>query len=445
MNKTQTRKTFLILTFVVLSVCCIFLAVLFINMAKETPNEKTEPTKEPANITEAPTALPTEVPTPEPLTYKDYELISVGDAMLYTSMMNYAKQCGENGEYDFTDLTKYLKDIVEKADVAVFNMEATMLGKEPYTQYPEFNVPDSFATSLKNIGFDVSLFANNHTYDTRHDGLIKTQETLEREGFTVLGMRKNTNEKSYKIVKAGDLSIGMLNFTYDSDNREDGAVRLNGIAVSEGDSDLIDTFNLNRLDEFYAEVASRINEMKSDGADVIVFYIHWGEEYENEAGSTQKKIAQRLADIGADVIIGSHPHVVQPVEVITAEDGRIVPCYYSLGNFTSLQNRITLPKRAPYTEYELMAKAVIRKYSDGRTFVSEIGYEPLYQHRVTNLRHQIVPLRAALSDDASIENYGLNQTSTGAKYAKAALEYIDGLVSPGVNKFNQMRGNDVDE
>lgn len=441
-NGREINKAFLLSTYVVLAVGFIFLAILFVTVMKQnSQNAKAPETTDALTATEKPTEEPTLPPaTEEPLTWKDYNLLSVGDAMLYNSMMKYAKDVGENGEYDFTDLTKYLKSVVEKADIAVFNMEAAMLGDGDYTQYPQFNVPDSFATSLKNIGFDVSLFSNNHTYDRGHAGLIKTQQTLEREGFTVLGTRKSTDEKSYKTVSTGDLKIGMLNYGYDSDNRSDGAKRLNGSVIDKEDYALIDTFNTSLMSDFYGEVKDRIAELEKDGADLIVFYIHWGDEYENTQNSEQTEIANKLCELGVDVLIGSHPHVVQPVDYIEAENGNKMLVYYSLGNFTSLQNRVTLPKRAPYTEYELASVVTIRKYSNGETVLLNASYEPLYQHRISQYRHQIVPLRYALENEEAYEAYGLNQTTNGLKYAKEALLYIDGLVGPGIKKANEKLG-----
>lgn len=358
--------------------------------------------------------------------------------MVYGGMVDTAKKRG-NGEIDFGDLTKYLKDIISEADLAVCNFEATLPGNKNYSYYPCFNVPDEIADTLKDAGFDALLFANNHMYDTGHDGFIRTQNFLREKGFDVYGARSNTNEKSYGIRMMGDVKLGMLDYTYEAPSKGDGTKNLNGIKVDDTDVLLIDSFGDAEMTKFYTEVDERIKELKQNGAELIVFFIHWGTEYEEHETGEQKAIANKLCELGVDILIGSHPHVVEPVDIITSADGHKMLCYYSLGNFTCSVNRVTYPAHGEYVENELLAKVTIRKYSDGRAVIEKADYEPVWQHYHTEdgrIQANMVPLRLALENEESIAAYALNKSSAGVKNARAAYEYITNLVQPGIDKFN---------
>ncbi len=404
----------------------------------ETPTETPE-------AAETPEPTPGETPTPEPVTFSDINLAAVGDVIIYTSMWQSAKAYGK-GEYDFSEITQYVKDIAEGADLAVFNFEDTCAGEDVgYSAYPSFNAPDNILTTMRNSGFKVSLYANNHTYDKGHNGFMRTQQVMKDNDLTVYGTRTSESEKSYGVYDVKGVKIGFLNYTYESGSSQGDATKkyLNGIPVDSGDVPLIDSFHSSRLDSFYDEVRSRTTELKADGADVIIVFIHWGEEYKEQANNEQRDIAQNLCNIGVNALIGMHPHVVQPVDTYVSYDGRNrMICFYSLGNFASAQNRTTFQENYDYawlTENELMAKLTIRKYSTGEALVISADYEPLWSHRYSqNARiiTNIIPLRKALESDEANAQYGLLNTSFGVTHATAAKEYIDAQVGPGIAAFN---------
>lgn len=457
MTKEKLKKIINIAS-ILLAVVAIILIIVLLAGKNGKNNDKKDKNPEKTSVivinpTIAPTAEPTEEPTaeptPEPITFEDYTIVSAGDAMLYASMVDCAKKLGaKNGTaFDFSDLTKYVKPIISDADLAVFNLEATMSGAKSYTYYPEFDVPDEFITTLKETGFDVALFANNHVYDTRHEGLIRTQELMKSLGnFEVMGARKSVDEKSYGTVKVGEMTLGILNYTYEAPPEEEEysaeSKFLNGIRLDKEDVPLVDSFNYNLLDNFYKEVETRISDLKENNAEFITMYIHWGEEYEEHANENQRKIAQKLCDLGVDLIVGSHPHVVQPVETFTSDNGHKMLCYYSTGNFTSAQNRKTFKSGddpGKYTENELLVIVKIRRYSNGETAILHADYEPLWQHRHDEdgrLQLPVVPVRKALADDAAKDEYGLTKSSFGVEHAKWALDYITSLVQPGIDEFN---------
>lgn len=417
---------------------------------EEIPTETPKPT-EAATPTETETATPdvtpteTATPTPEPVTFKDVDVVAVGDVIIYTSMWQSAKAYGK-GEYDFSELTQYVKDIAEGADLAVFNFEDTCAGEEVgYSAYPSFNAPDNILTTMRNSGFKVSLYANNHTYDKGHNGFMRTQQVMKDNGLTTYGTRTSENEKSYGIYEVEGIKIGFLNYTYESGSSQGDATKkyLNGIPVDANDIPLIDSFHSSRLDSFYQEVSGRIADLREGGADVIMFFIHWGEEYKENANTEQRDIAQNLCNLGVNALIGMHPHVVQPVDTYVSYDGRNrMICYYSLGNFASAQNRTTFQENYDYawlTENELMAKLTVRKYSTGEALIVNADYEPLWSHRFSSnsrIITNIIPLRKALASDEAKEQYGLTNTSFGVTHATAAKEYIDSQVASGIASYN---------
>ena len=368
-------------------------------------------------------------------------LISTGDYMMHMPQVDSALQA--DGTYDFSEYTKYIDDIVSEADYAVLNLETTVSGAEyGYSGYPSFNSPESLLDALSGAGFDICLFANNHTYDRGHTGLINTQNAIAEHGLDCIGTRLDTDSKSYKIVEANGIKLGLLNYSYETGDEGESVKFLNGIRLDDRSVPLVDTFNVNRLEKFYSEVEQRMDEMKQEGADMIVIYIHWGEEYQKRSNSTQQEIAQKLCDLGVDAIVGSHPHVVQESAMLTSSDGtHVMTCLYSTGNFISNQNRLTLTSSDPdgYTENSVLYKITFRKYSTGETVIVNTDYIATWVHRIQqggDISYTIVPLEAALESDASMSEYGLYNSDFGVSHATEALKRIDDLLKDGVETFN---------
>jgi len=467
MNRKFLKRILQLAIIVMVAASLIFVVSVILNginksfRSKDDKNPTAAPDVNPTGIAGDPTeagepetpdatqAQNTPEPTQEPqlITYKDVSMLAAGDVMVYESMWVSAKQYGGD-RYDFSELTKYVSEIIKDADVAVFNLETNCAGEEiGYSAYPLFNSPDSIITTMKDAGFDVALFANNHTYDKGHRGLIRTQEILAQNNLKVIGARTSESAKSYGVFEFGGVRFGMMNFCYEDgpeDKMTDKTCKyLNWNRLDDQDIPLVDTFNRTRLDDFYTEAASRIAEMKAQGADLIVLFMHWGSEYEEAANSEQKTIAKKMCDLGVDVLVGGHSHTVEPTEKVVSSDGsRKMLCFYSLGNYTSAQNRATFKAGTEYawlTENELMAKFVVRKYSTGETIVLNAQYYPCWMHRHTvdeRLVFNVVPLEKALASDDSKARYGLLESSFGVDHATTAYKYIVNLVKSGIEDFN---------
>ena len=244
-------------------------------------------------------------------------LLFAGDAMQHQAQLDDAKRGDDfffyNNNFDI------IKDEISSADIAVVNFETT-LGEAPYSGYPAFCSPDEFAVALQKCGFDIFLTANNHCLDRGSKGIFRTIDVLDSLKIKHLGTYKSKQERETQfpmIVRKGDIKIGMLNYTYGT----------NGIIAKQGAIiDYIDTTLIKR-DIAFCNIK---------GADIIIANIHWGDEYQLTPNIHQKRLSDWLHKNGIRVVIGSHPHVIQPIEAKTDSCGNIeYLTVYSLGNFIS--------------------------------------------------------------------------------------------------------------
>lgn len=257
-------------------------------------------------------------PPPEDTTLT---LFFVGDLMGHEPMINAAKISNKDS-FEYNHWFKYLTPTIEKFDFAVVNLEVT-LGGAPFSGYPQFSSPDSYAEATKKAGFDFFITANNHSLDRGKKGLERTIDKLNELKIPYTGTFKNEKEREENypnIQLLNDKKIAILNYTYGT----------NGLKVEAPNIvNLIDT----------SIIKKDIQKAKSKNSDFILLTIHWGSEYQRNYNAEQKKLAQWLCDKGVDAIIGMHPHVVQPMEILHPKDNpsKNVPVAFSLGNFISNQ------------------------------------------------------------------------------------------------------------
>lgn len=302
-----------------------------------------------------------------------------GDIMAHGPVLNTAIQ--DDGTYDFTESFRYIAPYFSSYDFMVANLEVTLGGTEAgqYRGYPTFNCPDSMIDALKNAGVDMVTTATNHSYDTGHNGFIRTQQVLDEKGMIYVGTRTSEDDAKYTIQNINGVKVGMINYTYEQEGSTGPQKNLNGIKMTEADSPLINSFNYRKMDAFYNEAEEAVTKMRSEGAEFVIFFMHWGNEYELTPSNTQKKIAQTLCEKGVDVIVGGHPHVVQPMQVLTSENGNQTICLYSTGNNLSNQRRHEI-KSSPngHTEDGIIFSVEFSKYSDGTKAISNVNVTPLW-------------------------------------------------------------------
>lgn len=276
---------------------------------------------------------------------------AVGDVMVHKPQIP-AQYDSDTESYNFDNNFEYVKRYIEKADLALCNLETTFAGGN-YTGYPVFNAPESLAEALKKAGFDVALTANNHIMDKGISGMKRTLEIAREAGLKTAGTHLD-GEKDFTILEVKNVKIGIVAYLYETPII-DSIPTINGNEVSGDAWALLNTFNYNSLDEDLLKVQQSIQNARADGAEIVICYFHWGEEYQRSPNEYQQYMAREAAGYGADVIFASHPHVIQGMEMLSDETtGREVPVFYSMGNFISNQRTETLDNR--YTEQGIIAR-----------------------------------------------------------------------------------------
>lgn len=367
----------------------------------------------------------TQLPQGEPLAYEPPEprhrevtLLAVGDVMAHMPQVNQAFDASQNA-YDFSPSFAAIKPYIEEADLAAANLETTLGGDaRPYGGYPMFNTPDAMADALAGAGFDLVCTANNHSLDTGENGLYRTLEVLESRGLKTFGTARSQSERDRPLfVEADGIHLAFLAYTYGT----------NGIPTPQGKD-----FIVNLIDEDLME--QDIRRARAAGADLVLIYMHWGPEYQIRQSEQQEEWAQFLAEAGADAVIGSHPHVVQPAEWITVdgEDGneRQVPVIYSLGNFVSNQHQ-TGGIPTGDVQYGMLVRLHLEKdMKTGEAGVSDADYLLSYVQR--EQRHRILPLHAALDDPSAYNLSGgaQQQLLDGWKRHADRLETLEPAYAP---------------
>ncbi len=393
--------------------------------------------------TEPPTDPPTEPPTepPEPEHVISRAAIgATGDLLMHMPVIDTARQA--DGSYNFDYIFRYLQEYTNAADFAVANLETTLAGAaRGYSGYPNFNCPDEIVDGARNGGFDMLLTGNNHSYDTGESGFFRTIETVRSKGLQTLGTMLNGDEPKYAIEDINGIKVGMLSYTYQGrpDNGYANRVYLNGLLLHEGAENVVNTFIPNNPAPFYAEVESYIQQMRSEGAEALVIFLHWGVEYALTPVAHQTQIAQKLCDLGIDVIVGGHPHVVEPVALLTSTvdpDHKTV-CLYSMGNAVSNQ-RANVMKSQPngYTEDGVWFTMTFCKYSDGTVYLEDVNLIPTWVYlRTTNgRRYDILPLDEATQDQWA-QLYDLQDVTVSA--AQRSFNRTMSIVGEGLAESRQ--------
>ena len=293
-------------------------------------------------------------------------LAAVGDIMVHDKQIVSARN-EKTGTYDFSPCFMYVKDLLSKADITIGNLETTLPGREEdYTGYPRFGAPDALIKALKASGFDLLSTANNHACDKGGRGLIRTLDVLDAYHISHCGTYRDKKEhraNRHIVLNHNNITVSFLNYTYGT----------NGLRVPKN-------VIVNQLDSVRA-----IRDMavaRKAGSDCICVLLHLGTEYRRTPDDTQKNWVNFFLNEGADIILGSHPHVVQPFSLTRLRDkyGNTKPrlVIYSLGNFISNQKR-------PYTDHGIIFSFTIRKQTakDQRTVISfeNIDYTPIMVYK----------------------------------------------------------------
>lgn len=269
----------------------------------------------------------------------EVRIMVVGDIMMHTPVIYAGYEDGTN-EYDFSNMFTDMKPIFDEADLVIGNLETPLAGKEKgYSGYPRFNAPDELAFALKEAGFDVLTTANNHSMDKNADGVVHTLDVLDANNLIHTGTFRSQEEKDKSlIIEVDGIKLGLISYTYGT----------NGLPVPEDKPYMVNLLDLESIEE-------DVTRLKNNDVDYILAMIHFGYEYHRTQSEEQEKWTNDLFDLGVDFVLGSHPHVVQPMQKIvgqnnTSDKGVI----YSLGNFLSNQ-------RGDWKDYGVLLDIVLEK------------------------------------------------------------------------------------
>ena len=320
----------------------------------------------------------------------------IGDIMCHNSQYKDAYD-SKNNTYDFSYVFSDIKEYISSADIAIGNLETTFAGKERgYSNYPRFNTPEQLATNLKDFGIDVVSTANNHCMDTNYTGLVSTLKYLDEAGISHTGTNETKEQQNQILVKdVNGVKIAFLSFTYGT----------NGITIPTDKS-----FAVNLIDEDL--ILRQIKLAKEQNPDLICVSMHWGIEYQLKQNQEQEKLKDLLFNNGVDIILGSHPHVLQPMknETITLDDGSTKDCFviYSLGNFMSGQTKEN-------TRSSVILNIDITKSGEtGKTKLNKVEYIPIYMYKSPTARvhkYKILDIEKTLSNFESGIDKTIGQTT----------------------------------
>lgn len=308
--------------------------------------------------------------------------------------------------YDFSYVFEDIEKYFSSADIVVGTIETSFAGKEAgYSNYPTFNSPEELATDLKELGYDVMAMATNHCLDKGYKGLVSTIDELDKAGIKHIGTYKSEEDsKEILIQDVKGIKMAFLNYTYGT----------NGIPIPAGKE-----YSVNLIDK--DKIKADIEKAKKLNADVICVNMHWGEEYRQTATQEQEELADFLFQNGVDLILGSHTHVLEPMEkrTVTLADGTKKDGFviYSLGNFMSGQN-------ANFTRQSVILDIQLtKKGKDNSISIDTVKYTPIYMYNIyagkSMNRFKIMDI------EEEIKKYDEGDTSIGAQLYNTLVSELD--------------------
>jgi len=309
-------------------------------------------------------------------------LCFVGDLMCHSTQFNYARV--EADSFDFTGVFKEVKKYLMEPDLTVGNLETVIAGNgKGYSGYPYFNAPDDFIYSLKNAGFDLLITANNHSIDQGWEGVERTIEVINKNKIHRTGTFISEKDRdSIRIFMINSIKIAILAYSEHT----------NGVSIPKGKD-----FVINLIEE--GRIKNDIAKARSKNVDVVLVHLHFGTEYSREPSDYQKEVVQNIIEAGADIIIGGHPHVIEPTEFFKSNHTKMDSGFvaYSMGNFISNQ-------RWRYSDAGVILNIQISKniFTDS-IFINDVSYLPtwVFKGQTKNGREYIIlPSTIDVNDSA---------------------------------------------
>lgn len=358
------------------------------------------PTPSPSPIL---TTLPsTPEPSPTPRGIQTVHIRAVGDLMVHEKQLEGALD-GEN--YDFSGCFDSITPVLGKADLVIGNLETT-IAYEEFSGYPLFRTPPSYIDALSQAGFSVLTLANNHMWDGKMAGVETTLETLAQYGIASTGAYANKEDaQKILICQVQDVNVAVIAHT----SKRNRSISPDWAVDYTGD---------------LGPVVDKIKRSKELGADIVLVMIHWGSEGVTDVGSSQIKAAKTLAEAGADVILGAHPHVLQPAQWLTVQDelGQEHRAFvaYSMGNFLSNQ-RYNDP---PHDAGVIFDVALEKDLDQGICRVSEVSCIPTWVRRNTvkgQYIYDVVPVEKSIAEGVGFTDSEMRRLNRIWKFSAEVL------------------------
>ena len=310
-------------------------------------------------------------------------ILATGDIMFHKPQLESA-YIPEEERYDFSSVFEYVKEDISAADIAIANFETVTAGNElGFTGYPSFNSPTETLTALRQAGFDILNTVNNHSIDRGREGIISTIDHIHNNGMKNIGTYKDKNN-SILIEEVNEIKMAFMSYSY-------GFNGLEGLLTEEEQA-----YMVNKIDE--DKIKEDIEAAKAKDADVIIVFIHWGNEYQRQPSEYQIELGKKMVEWGVNIILGTHPHVIQKSEIIEygGKDNFII---YSMGNFLSNQRQDTMGNS--FTEDGVMVEIELEKdLLEGKTIIKDISYKPTWVRKYkegNNFKYSILPIEEFLA------------------------------------------------
>jgi poly-gamma-glutamate capsule biosynthesis protein CapA/YwtB (metallophosphatase superfamily) len=331
-------------------------------------------------------------------------LSAVGDLMCHSVQYNYARV--DEDSFDFNPVYRDVKRYLSKSDFAFGNLETVTAGKSiGYSGYPFFNTPDEYISALSNAGFDLITTSNNHSLDRGEAGLLRTIGQIKKNGLLYNGtFTSREDREKIRVIDIKGIKVAFLAYTFGT----------NGIPVPKGKSYLINLIDFDLIEK-------DITQARKIGSDIVLVHYHFGEEYQRVPNSYQDEVVRKTISFGADIIIGGHPHVLQPCEyfktVNAVLDTGVV--LYSLGNFISNQ-------RWRYSDAGVILNINITKnMKSTEIYISDVEYIPTWVYKgETDKGNEYVILHLVKGIVSSITKYLSKSDIENMKQASDDTNYI---------------------
>lgn len=363
-------------------------------------------------------------------------ILSAGDVIMHSPFLDSNHYLAKNGSYDYTSIFEHTRDLYQSADFTVVNLEST-ISDGNYQGFPLFRAPSAIATALAGAGTDLCLLANNHIYDNFDTGLSLTAEAVKNNSMLSMGIRSSESEKKYLVQEINGITVGFFNYVYETGPMNGQDISINAIPVSNESAPLINTFSYDDLDSFYDEIKTSLEEMKDEGVEYTIAYLHWGEEYQTTENATQETIASQLCELGINALIGGHPHVIQPVDLLTNSSGdHQMLCVYSLGNHLSNQYRERMGDTEPtgHTEDGLMVELVLERNEDQSISLTDVQFIPTWVYRTPDV-----------GEDENPEFYILPLNNSQELLKELSLPNLESDMEESLNRTLDIIGSGMDK